>query len=126
MPKIFRRAAAPSNEGAERGDDERVKDLTLDADTFPDATFLQEEKNLGRLKVTTLNGDTDGDGDFEEYGGKHRAEILAYCLMTNHIHLVAVPETEEGLQRMFKPVHRRCGQRISRARTAGPWTRARK
>jgi putative transposase len=28
----------------------------------------------------------------KEYGGKHRVEILAYCLMTNPIHLIAIPE----------------------------------
>ena len=34
-----------------------------------------------------------------EYAGKYAVEVLAYCLMTNHIHLVAVPKTEDGLQR---------------------------
>ncbi len=33
------------------------------------------------------------------YSEAHRVEILAYCLMTNHIHLVAVPTSEEGLIR---------------------------
>jgi putative transposase len=28
----------------------------------------------------------------KEYGGKHRVEIRAYCLMTNPIHRVAIPE----------------------------------
>lgn|GEM_PF-2565277 len=27
----------------------------------------------------------------KEYCGKHRVEILAYCLMTNHVHLIAMP-----------------------------------
>ena len=43
----------------------------------------------------------------KEYCGKQRVEILVYCLMTNPIHLVAVPETEEGLQRVLKPLHMR-------------------
>jgi len=34
-----------------------------------------------------------------EYAKKYNVDILAYCLMTNHIHLVAVPGTEEGLKR---------------------------
>jgi 2',3'-cyclic-nucleotide 2'-phosphodiesterase / 3'-nucleotidase / 5'-nucleotidase len=60
------------NEGAERGDDQRVGDLTLDENVFPDHEVLKEEKNLGRLSVTTaqLEGqignenqaDPDGDG----------------------------------------------------------------
>jgi putative transposase len=34
--------------------------------------------------------------------------------MTNHIHLVVAPNTEEGLNRMLKPLHIRYAQRINR------------
>ena len=51
----------------------------------------------------------------KEYADKYKVEILAYCLMTNHIHLVAVPKTEDGLQGMLKPLHMRYAQRINRA-----------
>ena len=51
-----------------------------------------------------------------EYAEKHRVDVLAYCLMTNHIHLVAVPETEDGLHQALKPLHMRYAQRINRAR----------
>ena len=49
------------------------------------------------------------------YAEKHDVDILAYCLMTNHVHLVAVPATEDGLQRVLKPLHMRYAQRINRA-----------
>lgn len=52
----------------------------------------------------------------KEYCEKFGVEILAYCLMTNHIHLVAVPSTDDGLQRVLKPLHMRYAQRINRAR----------
>ena len=39
----------------------------------------------------------------KEYAEKYEVAILAYCLMTNHIHLIAVPATETGLQQLFKP-----------------------
>ncbi|MEN8132968.1 MAG: transposase [Pseudomonadota bacterium] len=52
----------------------------------------------------------------KEYCEKHRVEILAYCLMTHHIHLVAGPETEKGLQGVLKPLHMRYAQRVNRAR----------
>ena len=52
----------------------------------------------------------------KEYSEKFGVEILAYCLMTNHIHLVAVPATDDGLHRVFKPLHMRYAQRINRAR----------
>ncbi|GAA4272719.1 choice-of-anchor I family protein [Aquimarina gracilis] len=67
-----------ANEGDARdyggfSEEDRVKDLLLDPNAFPDAETLQLEKNLGRLKTTTANGDTDGDGDYDEiyvYGGR--------------------------------------------------------
>ena len=42
-----------------------------------------------------------------EYCRQYGVEIWAYCLMTNHIHLIAVPETVEGLCRAIGEVHRR-------------------
>lgn len=67
-----------ANEGDARdyagySEEERVKDLTLDPKAFPNADELQKNENLGRLKTTTANGDTDGDGDFDEiysYGAR--------------------------------------------------------
>ena len=52
-----------------------------------------------------------------EYAEKHDVDILAYCLMTNHIHLVAVPASDDGLHKVFKPLHMRYAQRINRARS---------
>jgi hypothetical protein len=43
----------------------RVRDLPLDGLAFPDPA-IREDGNLGRLQVTTVDGDTDGDGDFDE------------------------------------------------------------
>ena len=43
-----------------------VRELTLDPTVFPNATELQEDRNLGRLRVTNVEGDSDGDGDFDQ------------------------------------------------------------
>jgi 2',3'-cyclic-nucleotide 2'-phosphodiesterase/3'-nucleotidase/5'-nucleotidase len=43
----------------------RVNSLTLDPTAFPNAASLKLNANLGRLNVTTQNGDIDGDGDFD-------------------------------------------------------------
>ena len=67
-----------ANEGDSRdydgySEEERVADLTLDPDAFPNAAELQDDANLGRLKTTSANGDTDGDGDFDviySYGAR--------------------------------------------------------
>ena len=52
----------------------------------------------------------------QEYTGKHEVDVLAYCLMTNHVHLVVVPTTEHALHRVLKPLHMRYAQRVNRAR----------
>ena len=52
----------------------------------------------------------------QSYCQEHDVDVLAYCLMTNHIHLVLVPHTEDGLQRVLKPLHMRYAQRINRAK----------
>jgi putative transposase len=41
----------------------------------------------------------------KKYGERHGLDIWAYCLMTNHIHLVAVPEREESLARALRDTH---------------------
>jgi len=42
-----------------------------------------------------------------EFCRKSGTEIWAYCLMTNHIHLVMVPSTEDGLRAALGETHRR-------------------
>jgi len=51
-----------------------------------------------------------------DYCQKYKVDILSYCLMTNHIHLVAVPSTKEGLHSVLKPLHMRYAQRFNRQR----------
>lgn len=50
----------------------------------------------------------------KEYCDKHFVEVWAYCLMTNHIHLILRPTTREGLQKVLKPLHMRYAQRINK------------
>ncbi|MCP4313337.1 MAG: hypothetical protein GY790_18930, partial [Bacteroidetes bacterium] len=49
-----------------------------------------------------------------EYTEKHRVQVLVYCLMTNHIHLIVIPNTQEGLHKVLKPLHMRYAQRLNR------------
>jgi putative transposase len=51
-----------------------------------------------------------------DYCTKYGVGVLAYCLMTNHIHVVAVPEGQESLEKVFRPLHTRYAQRINRAK----------
>jgi len=50
----------------------------------------------------------------EEYAARHALEIWAYCLMTNHVHFVAVPRGIDSLARTFKPVDMRYSQYVNR------------
>ena len=42
-----------------------------------------------------------------------KVEVWAYCLMPNHIHLIATPETEAGLARAVAQTHQRYSWRIN-------------
>ncbi len=60
-----------ANEGDEKeltGLNERstVSAITLDSVAFPNAQVLRENHNMGRFRISNLQGDTDGDGDFDE------------------------------------------------------------
>ena len=53
------------------------------------------------------------DGDYELYldllsdaAARSGVAIWSYCLMPNHVHIVAVPSDEDGLRRTFRYVHR--------------------
>jgi len=40
-------------------------------------------------------------------------EVWAYCLMPNHVHLIVVPESEDGLRRAIGDAHRRYSRHIN-------------
>lgn len=64
---------ATANEGDARDEDVRIKDLTLDPTAFPNAAELQADEQLGRLQVSGIDGDVDGDGDYDQlfaYGSR--------------------------------------------------------
>jgi len=59
------------------------------------AVFNNDDDRLEYLRF--MNEET------ERFG----VEILSWCLMTNHVHFVAVPQQEESLARAFGEAHRR-------------------
>ena len=42
-----------------------------------------------------------------EWCAKYAVQIRAYCLMPNHVHLIAVPKTKDGLKLAVGEAHRR-------------------
>ena len=63
--------------------------------------FFTDEDRLFYLELLKL------------YCKKHDVAILAYCLMTNHVHLVLTPHSKEGLQNVLEPLHMRYSQHIN-------------
>lgn len=49
----------------------------------------------------------------QEQAIKHDVEILAYCLMDNHVHLILVPQTQEGLVRSVAETNRQFACKIN-------------
>ncbi|MCA9148192.1 MAG: esterase-like activity of phytase family protein [Planctomycetales bacterium] len=62
-----------ANEGDARDENVRLATVTLDPAVFPNAAELQAADQLGRLNISSVNGDLDGDGDYDQiwaYGGR--------------------------------------------------------
>ena len=48
-----------------------------------------------------------------EWCGRFGVEIWAYCLMSNHVHLIAIPQTATALCEAIGEAHRRYSRRIN-------------
>jgi putative transposase len=42
-----------------------------------------------------------------EWCNRCKVQVWSYCLLSNHVHLIVVPETEDGLRRAIGEAHRR-------------------
>ena len=54
----------------------------------------------------------------QEQAGKYGLEVLGYCLMTNHVHIVAIPHAEDSLAKGIGRTHVRYSQYINRFHSA--------
>lgn len=73
----------------------------------------------GNQRRDTFFEDSDGYAYLcllKEHAQRHSIEVVAYCLMPNHVHLVLVPSTDDGLHRALKAIHGRYAQRVNRMR----------
>jgi putative transposase len=58
---------------------------------------------------------TTGDRDvylglLKQYSAFHGVQVLGFCLMTNHVHLVVLPDRAEGLAKLLREVQMRYSQ----------------
>ena len=70
----------------------------------------------GNRRQQTFFGDEDYLAYIElmaEWCRAYNVAIWAWCLMPNHVHLIAVPTSTEGLARVIGEAHRRYTRRIN-------------
>lgn len=52
----------------------------------------------------------------EEYSKKYKIDVVAYCLMTNHVHIIGTPKDRESFAKVFNILAMRYSQYINRKR----------
>lgn len=48
-----------------------------------------------------------------DYSRKYGLKVWAYCLMTNHVHLIVVPQSKDSLESALRPLHMRYAQYVN-------------
>ncbi len=70
----------------------------------------------GNRRQETFFGKADYRAYLElmaECCGRCAVDIWAYCLMPNHVHLIATPKTQDGLRLAIGEAHRRYSRRVN-------------
>ena len=70
----------------------------------------------GNRRMTTFFRDEDYSAYINlmaEWCRKCCVKVWAYCLMPNHVHLIAIPETDDGLRLAIGEAHRRYSRMIN-------------
>jgi putative transposase len=84
---------------------------------FPGVPHHVTQRGNNKQQVFYCRGDGVRYLDLlRDHAARQGVEIIAYCLMPNHIHLVIVPARPDGLHALLKPVHGQFAQRINRMR----------
>ena len=63
--------------------------------------FFGEEDRIVYLRI------------LQEQSQKNQVKIWAYCLMSNHVHFIAVPEGEAGLAKAIGETHKRYTRKVN-------------
>lgn len=50
----------------------------------------------------------------QEYSKKYGVKILGYCLMSNHVHFIVIPDREDSFAKTFNTAHMRYSQYFNR------------
>ncbi|WP_114954942.1 transposase [Sphingosinicella terrae] len=75
---------------------------------FPGVPHHVTQRGNGRARTFFSDQDYAFYRDLlAEHAAAARVEVWAWVLMPNHVHLILVPQDEDGLRRALAPVHRR-------------------
>jgi putative transposase len=91
---------------------------------FPGVPHHVTQRGNDRQQVFFRDGDQAAYLTLlREHALANSVEVVAYCLMPNHVHLVVVPASSAGLHKALKAVHGQYAQRVNRMkdRTGHLW-----
>jgi putative transposase len=84
---------------------------------FPGVPHHVTQRGNHRERVFVEPGDPEAYLSLlHAYSRRHGLEIFAYCLMPNHVHVVLLPASAEGMQQALRAVHSQYAQRVNRMR----------
>jgi putative transposase len=84
---------------------------------FPGVPHHITQRGNHRERVFFEIGDENSYLSFLQSSSREeKVRVVAYCLMPNHVHLVLVPSTPEGLHHVLMSAHGQYAQRINRMR----------
>ncbi len=84
---------------------------------FPGVPHHVTQRGNHRERVFLSAGDPEAYLSLlHAYARRYGLEIHAYCLMPNHVHLVATPTSTDGMHRALRAVHSQYAQRVNRMR----------
>lgn len=84
---------------------------------FPGVPHHVTQRGNNRERVFFAHGDYMAYlALLREHSKQFEIEIVAYCLMPNHVHLVMIPAHRNGLHCALKAVHGQYAQRVNRMR----------
>jgi len=78
--------------------------------------FPHHVTQRGNRRLPTFFGDDDYRAYLDlltEHAAAAEVAVWAYCLMPNHVHLVLVPSTADGLRAALSETHRRYTRRVN-------------
>lgn len=91
---------------------------------LPEVPYHVTQRGVDRADVFFSHADRVTYLDlFHDHRDEAGVRALAWCLMTNHVHWIVVPEREDSLAVLFRRVHGRYAQYINarRRRTGHLW-----